>query len=107
MESDTALLNITMRMAHSFQIKIIISAVYTVIVNIMLPANLLKPIRIIMVYWNQKNKPTLKAPCLQAFLLLMLALPGIIQAQSVEQMQHIFPDKMAVFSNINRSVEIA
>jgi hypothetical protein len=49
----------------------------------------------------------MKAICLQTFLLVMLALPGIIKAQSVEQMQQIFPDKMAVFSNINRSVEIA
>ena len=34
-------------------------------------------------------------------------LPSIINAQTVEQMQQIFPDKLAVFSNINRSVEIA
>ena len=41
------------------------------------------------------------------FLLIELLLPVILNAQSVEQMQKIFPDKMAVFSNIKRSVEIA
>ena len=30
-----------------------------------------------------------------------------IKAQSVEQMQQLFPDKLAVFSNINRSVDIS
>jgi hypothetical protein len=49
----------------------------------------------------------MKATCLRIFPMLMLALPGIIQAQSVEQMQQIFPNKMAVFSNINTSVEIS
>src|SRR5450432_4170464 len=48
----------------------------------------------------------MKVTCLQTFLLLMLAHSGIIEAQSVEQMQQIFPDKLAVFSSINRSVEI-
>jgi transglutaminase-like putative cysteine protease len=48
----------------------------------------------------------MKAICLQTFLLLML-MPGLIKAQSVEKMQQIFPDKLAVFSSINRSVEIA
>ncbi len=32
---------------------------------------------------------------------------GNIKAQSVEQMQQLFPDKLAVFSNINRSVDIS
>ncbi|MEP6948638.1 MAG: DUF3857 domain-containing protein [Ginsengibacter sp.] len=49
----------------------------------------------------------MKAICLQFFFVLMLTLPVILQAQSVEQMQQIFPNKMAVFSNINRSVEIS
>ncbi len=38
---------------------------------------------------------------------LLLALAFTTNAQSVEQMQQLFPDKMAVFSNIQRSVEIA
>jgi hypothetical protein len=49
----------------------------------------------------------MKAVCLRIFSMLIPALPGIIQAQSVEQMQQIFPNKMAVFSNINTSVEIS
>ncbi len=39
--------------------------------------------------------------------MLALAFPFVAGAQSVEQMQKIFPGKMAIFSNINRSVEIA
>ena len=30
-----------------------------------------------------------------------------IQAQSLEQMQQLFPDKLAIFSNVNRAVEIS
>ena len=41
------------------------------------------------------------------FLLFTLFRITPANAQSVEQMQKIFPDKLAVFSNINRSVEIA
>ena len=37
----------------------------------------------------------------------MLLTTAITKAQSVEEMRKIFPDKMAVFSNINRSVEIS
>ncbi len=32
---------------------------------------------------------------------------GTVNAQSVEQMQQLFPNKLAVFSNINRSVDIS
>ncbi|CAN5465498.1 hypothetical protein BH11BAC3_BH11BAC3_24710 [soil metagenome] len=39
-------------------------------------------------------------------LLMMIVSSGNLFAQSVAQMQQIFPDKMAVFSNISRSVEI-
>ena len=39
--------------------------------------------------------------------MLALILPASIMAQSVEQMQKLFPDKLAVFSNINRSVDIS
>ncbi|MEO7121171.1 MAG: DUF3857 domain-containing protein, partial [Ginsengibacter sp.] len=38
--------------------------------------------------------------------LIIACLPAGAYAQSVEQMQKLFPDKMAVFSNINRSVDI-
>ncbi len=41
------------------------------------------------------------------WLAFILVLSAGTTAQSVEQMQRLFPDKMAVFSNINRSVEIA
>ena len=41
------------------------------------------------------------------FLLLTLLKPAPANAQSVEQMQQLFPDKLAIFSNINRSVEIS
>jgi transglutaminase-like putative cysteine protease len=43
----------------------------------------------------------------EIILLLLTCLPAGIYAQSVEQMQQLFPDKMAVFSNINRSVDIS
>ncbi|MEJ7585956.1 MAG: transglutaminase domain-containing protein [Ferruginibacter sp.] len=49
----------------------------------------------------------MKAIFLPVFLLLILAIPGAAIAQTVEQMQQLFPDKLAVFSNITRSVEIA
>src|SRR6187551_2679588 len=41
-----------------------------------------------------------------ALFLLLLASSGIM-AQSVEEVQKIFPDKLAVFSNMSRTVEIA
>ena len=40
-------------------------------------------------------------------LILLRCLTANIKAQSVEQMQQLFPDKLAVFSNINRSVDIS
>ena len=40
-------------------------------------------------------------------LILLQCLTANIKAQSVEQMQQLFPDKLAVFSNINRSVDIS
>ncbi|MEO8413021.1 MAG: DUF3857 domain-containing protein [Ginsengibacter sp.] len=43
---------------------------------------------------------------LLSFLFHVLLLPAFIYGQSVEQMQQLFPDKMAVFSNVSRSVEI-
>src|SRR6185436_2673576 len=41
------------------------------------------------------------------FLLYISILPFVANAQSVDEMQQLFPDKLAVFSNINRSVDIA
>ena len=49
----------------------------------------------------------MKPFCRKALLMLALILPASIMAQSVEQMQKLFPDKLAVFSNINRSVDIS
>ncbi|MEO5890286.1 MAG: transglutaminase domain-containing protein [Ferruginibacter sp.] len=49
----------------------------------------------------------MKAVLLQFFFLLMLVKLTTGTAQSVEQMRVLFPDKLAVFSNINRSVEIS
>ena len=49
----------------------------------------------------------MKAIFLQTILPFMMVLPAISKAQTVEQMQQLFPDKLAVFSKINRSVEIA
>lgn len=43
----------------------------------------------------------------RALLLLAIGSPALATTQSVEQMQQLFPDKMAVFSNITRSVEIS
>lgn len=43
---------------------------------------------------------------LPVVIVVVLLSPAIATAQSVEQMQQLFPDKMAVFSNISRSVEI-
>jgi len=40
-------------------------------------------------------------------LFLSACLPAVVHAQTLEQMQQIFPDKLAVFSNINRSVDIS
>ena len=40
-------------------------------------------------------------------LFLSVCLPAVVHAQTLEQMQQIFPDKLAVFSNINRSVDIS
>ena len=40
-------------------------------------------------------------------LILFQCITANSKAQSVEQMQQLFPDKLAVFSNINRSVDIA
>lgn len=48
----------------------------------------------------------MKGFCLIVFLPLILTTANT-NAQSVEEMRKIFPDKMAVFSSINRSVEIA
>ncbi len=48
----------------------------------------------------------MKKVCFKFSLMLLIILPGSFYAQSVTQMQQIFPDKMAVFSNISRSVEI-
>lgn len=45
--------------------------------------------------------------CILSALSLILLLPSVdTKAQSVEEMRRLFPDKLAVFSNINRSVEI-
>jgi len=49
----------------------------------------------------------MKAIFVPVLCLLLLVLTIGTKAQSVEQMKQLFPDKMAVFSNINRSVEIA
>jgi transglutaminase-like putative cysteine protease len=48
----------------------------------------------------------MRAICLLTFLHLLILSPAIIKSQSLEQVQQVFPDKLAVFSNINRAVEI-
>ncbi|MBC7886279.1 MAG: DUF3857 domain-containing protein [Ferruginibacter sp.] len=49
----------------------------------------------------------MKVISLQLLIMIILVTPSNTKGQSVEQMQQIFPDKLAVFSNISRSVEIA
>src|SRR5258708_3283066 len=49
----------------------------------------------------------MKAIFVPVLCLLLFVMTIGTRAQSVEQMKQLFPDKMAVFSNINRSVEIA
>src|SRR5664279_1987266 len=77
------------------------------IVNFTLPGNCLKPTPIITVLWNRKSKAAMKTIVAGFFIFIMMMPTGTVRAQSVEQMQKIFPDKLAVFSNINRSVEIS
>ena len=61
-----------------------------------------------MVHWNQKNKPAMKINPFHILLATLLLASAAMQAQIVEleKMQQFFPDKLAVFSNVNRSVEI-
>jgi hypothetical protein len=61
-----------------------------------------------MVHWNQKNKPAMKKNPFHILLATLLLNSAAMQAQIVEleKMQQLFPDKLAVFSNVNRSVEI-
>ena len=49
----------------------------------------------------------MKPKLMQQLLLLAFTFPILIKGQNVEQMQQLFPGKMAIFSNISRSVEIA
>jgi transglutaminase-like putative cysteine protease len=60
-----------------------------------------------MDYWNQKNNAAMKSMLCTAGLVAALILSQTLSGQSLEQMQKQFPDKLAVFSNVNRSVEIA
>lgn len=61
-----------------------------------------------MVYLKQSNKHTMKKNPFYIFLATLLLTSFIAHAQVVEllKMQQLFPDKLAVFSNVNRTVDI-
>jgi len=61
-----------------------------------------------MVCWNQKNNDIMKNKLNYLLLAILLIFNASMQAQPVdmEKMQQAFPDKLAVFLNVNRSVEI-
>lgn len=75
-------------------------------VNIMIMESL-PSIFITTVHWKQKNNLSeMSMMKLISIPVLMLCI-GSAKAQTAEAMQKIFPDKLAVFSSINKKVEIA